>query len=157
MRNTIKWLMAALTLTACTSIDCPLDHTVEAKYKIMGDGAFTDTLYVATQRTDGIDSVLLNRLTATDSFYLPMSYAHEEDVYYYLLSDTLGHSTIDTVWISKTNQPHFTSIDCSASFFHTLTGVRNTRHAIDHIQIINKEVTYDATKTNIQIYLKNRM
>jgi hypothetical protein len=40
-------------------------------------------------------------------------------------------------------------------FFHTITGVRTTQHAIDSITIKNKNVTYDSSKANMHIHLRS--
>ena len=78
-----------------------------------------------------------------------MSYAQTEDV---LVFHT-GHLT-DTVVIEKTNEPHFESVDCGLNYFHTLTGVRYTRHALDSIVINHNQVNYDASQKHFFVYFK---
>ena len=60
----------------------------------------------------------------------------------------------DTVWVKKDDYPSFESVDCSAVFFHTLTGVRYTRNYIDSIVIKNPSVTYDPNTVHFYFYPK---
>ena len=148
---------------SCTSIDCPVQNTVSVNYGLMkGDGTAdtmgVDTLWAWTTRADGKDTLLLNRLCGTSAtkFTLPVSSNRPEDVFCLLLCDTTGNFWLDSVFVKKDDMPHFESVDCQASFFHTLTGVRCTHNALDSIVINNKSVTYDQTKTHIFIYIKPR-
>ena len=103
------------------------------------------------------DTVLINRLTQTDSLSLPMSYQRTEDIYYFtLVQKDTQLKTIDTLWVSKENLPHFESGDCNPVMFHTINGVRFTQHAIDDIQVNNNKVTHNDAKAHFLIYLKNR-
>ena len=74
-----------MTFGACTTFDCPLYNKVYAKVKLAGDvKTLADTLSVSIPRNmddDGSDTVVINRLTATDSLSLPMSYQRDEDIY----------------------------------------------------------------------------
>lgn len=150
-------------LFSCTSIDCPVQTTVSVKYALMkadgtADTLGVDTMWAWTTRTDGNDTLVLNRLcgTSATSFTLPVSINQPEDVFCLLLCDTTGNFWVDSVFVKKDDMPHFESVDCQAAFFHTLTGVRSTHNAIDSIVINNKSVTYDQSKTHIYIYLKSR-
>lgn len=137
-------------LSACSSVDCPLNNTVYANYKLMGAvKTLPDTLTISTVRSDGSDSVLINQQVNTDSFLLPMSCGHDVDELH-----LRTNSLLDTVWVTKTNTPHFESVDCGVAYFHVITGVRYTRHAIDSIAINHKEVNYDATQQHFHIYFK---
>ncbi len=53
-----------------------------------------------------------------------MSYANSADTLYFEVQDRLERVFKDTVIVAKDNQPHFESIDCSPSYFHTITGVK---------------------------------
>lgn len=137
-------------MAACSSIDCPLNNVVYTNYKLEGPvQTLPDTLTISTQRFNGMDSVLINQQVNTDSFSLPMSYGRPEDVLYF----HTGHLH-DTVWIEKTNEPHFESVDCGLNYFHTITGVRFTRHALDSIVINHNRVSYDVTQKHFYIYFK---
>ncbi len=149
MRKILFFGMLVL-LGACSSVDCPLNNVVYTNYKLCGAVAtLPDTLTISTTRVDGLDSVLINRQVNTDSFSLPVSYGNAEDVLFF----RTNHLS-DTVWVEKTNVPHFESVDCGLNYFHTITGVRFTRHAIDSIVINHKEVNYDASPKHFHIYFK---
>lgn len=146
----IAMLPLMLMVAACSSVDCPLNNAVYANYRLMGKvTTLPDTLTISTARANGADSILINLQVNTDSFSLPMSYGQDTDVLYFRTN-----SLVDTVWVDKTNRPHFESVDCGLNYFHTITGVRNTRHAIDSIVVNQKEVTYDATQKHFHIYFK---
>lgn len=143
-------VLPLLMLAACSSVDCPLNNTVYTNYKLMGNvTTLPDTLTISTTRHDGMDSVLINQQVNTDSFSLPISYGQDEDVFYFH-----ANALTDTVWVEKTNEPHFESVDCGLNYFHTLTGVRFTRHAIDSIVIHHKTVDYDVSSKHFYIYFK---
>ena len=71
----------AAMLGACSSIDCPLNSRVMTTCKF--DQVFNDTLTVSVKRSDGNDSVLMNRLYDADSLAIPMSYNHDSDMLYF--------------------------------------------------------------------------
>lgn len=165
MRYFIKTLMAAAataaTMSACSSVDCPLNNRVYASFRLAGDvDTLLDTLTISTQRTADNpeeDTVLVNRLTQADSLALPLSYSHDEDTFFFTLAkEGTGTQTTDTVWVAKSNEPHFESVDCNPSMFHTITGVRFTQHSIDDIKINYNKVTYNDAKAHFLIYLKSR-
>lgn len=146
-----------LMITACSSIDCPMDNLVYTQYQIAkADGktdTLSDTLTISTPRMDGRDSVLINRDVAITEFSLPISYAHPVDTFFFEMRDTATNSIfIDTVTVSKENQMHFESVDCAASYFHTLTSVSCTNHRIDSVKIINHDVNYETTKKHFKIF-----
>jgi hypothetical protein len=151
----IKWwkalpllLLGILFLHAsCSSIECPIQNTVFSVYSIKDGSAAADTLkdtiLIWTVRHDGKDTLLLyNRGVNLSTFNLPISYTNEEDtLYFYCWKD--NYAELDTVWIRKTNTPHFESVDCSASYFHEITSVRTTHHAIDSLIIHYPIVDYE--------------
>ena len=159
MRKIALLLVAVVAVIAsCSSIDCPLNNTVYTKYKL--DGTVTEltgcTMTVSTTKRDGEDSILINKDENVDSFILPMSYANSADTPYFEVQDRLERVFKDTVTVANDNQPHFESIDCSPSYFHTITGVKTTQHLIDSIVINHKDVNFDATKTHFLIYFGTR-
>ena len=125
-----------------------------------------DSLTVVTTRQDGYDvlvdittyddnkTTVLNRLVDRSDFSLPISYSHPEDVLYFCFKDSVK-TVVDTVWIKKDDIPHFESVDCSASFFHELKGVRFTRNAIDSLVLLNKSVTYDQETVHFRLVPKS--
>ena len=147
----LLWVCLVLIVASCSSVDCPLNNTVYANYVLRGPvTTMPDTLTILTHRQDGTDSILINQQVNTDSFTLPVSYAQTEDV---LVFHT-GHLT-DTVVIEKTNEPHFESVDCPATMFHTLQQVKCTHHRIDSVVINQNKVSYDAQKPHLLIYFKS--
>ena len=163
MRPLLRMLPLAAIMAACSSIDCPVENTVAVRYGVystdgIGEVADTlnDTLYVWTPRADGSDTLLLNRGVRLTQFSLPVSYQRPVDTLVFYIIDTLHVWTLDTVFLSKTDTPHFESVDCNAHFFHQLTGVRSTHQAIDTVFINNPSVNYDQTKTHLHIHFKDR-
>lgn len=146
-------------LTACSSVDCPVQNAVYTVYKVMkSDGTpdtLRDTLTVSTTRTDGSDSVLLNLSVNTTTFNLPVSYNEPEDTLIFELRGYEWQMT-DSVFVKKDNYPHFESVDCNISFFHSIRGVRWTRNFIDSIAINNQQVNYDPSPEHFHIYIKAR-
>ena len=126
MRRLLYLLIGVATLAACSTIDCPLNNTVYAKYVLRGPvTTLPDMLTISTMISGDSDSVLINQQENTDSFSLPMSYNRPEDV---LVMQT--NNLFDTIKVEKTNTPHFESVDCGVNYFHTITNVTYTRHAI---------------------------
>lgn len=173
-------LCSLFLINACSSIDCPLNNSVYTTYNLQKASGIADTLkdtlsVISLQTTTEQDPVLLNKLNNFSSFTLPISYSNEEDVLFFIytgtttISDTLyagtdsatvtatktSYALGDTVVITKTNRKHFESVDCTPSFFHTITGLNYTRNGIDSITINNPEVTYDTSKEQFHIYFKH--
>jgi hypothetical protein len=147
-----------LLATACASIDCPIQTAVYTVYSVKDGNEHADTLkdtiLVWTTRLDRKDTLLLyNRGVNLTTFNLPISYdAPEDTLYFYLWKE--DYDNLDTVWIAKTNTPHFESVDCKASFFHDITSVRSTHHGIDTIIINNPSVNYDPSTEHFHIHFK---
>ena len=158
MRKIIPIIVLALVaMVSCNSLDCPLNNTVYTKYRLAGDiTTLADTLTISTNRQEGSDSVLINKDVKVDSFILPMSYSQPEDSFFFETRNIDHKVYIDTVVVKKLDHPHFESVDCKPSFFHTITDVTTTHHRIDSIVINHKDVTYDETKPHFLIYFGNR-
>lgn len=154
MRKIVPLLFAILILAACTTLDCPMNNTVSARFCLKGPvDTLADTLTIAAIRTDGSDSTLFNRGVKTTYFLLPMSYSQDEDELRFEMIDTVTKQTVtDVVKIQKTNQPHFESVDCNPAYFHTITGVTHTKNGIDSIKINDPNVDTDETKEHLYIY-----
>ena len=166
----LLFVIVAVWLAACSSIDCPVQNIVSVQYEIRDKAgaalSIKDTLSVVTTRLDGSNvlldittlldgkNVILNKLIDKSAFSLPISYSHPEDVLFFCFTDTVK-TVVDTVWIEKDDIPHFESVDCSASFFHELKGVRFTRNAIDSLVLLNKSVTYDQETVHFRLVPKN--
>ena len=165
----LLFFFVVVWLTACSSIDCPVQNIVSVQYEIRdkaGDAlSIKDTLSVITTRLDGSNillditthlngqDVILNRLIDKSAFSLPISYSHPEDILFFCFTDT-AKTVVDTVWIKKDDIPHFESVDCSAAFFHRLTDVRCTHNYIDSLVIIEPSVDYDQTTVHFHLYPK---
>lgn len=149
-------MIGGLVLSGCTSIDCPLNNTVRAVWSL--DGAtLTDSLTVSTAHNEGNDTVLINRQTGVMTFQLPVSYGHDEDVFFFERSGNSGFHTVDTVTIGKEDLPHFESVDCNPTFFHILTSATTTQHGIDSVVVSEKNVNFDTSHAHLKIYFKSRL
>jgi len=153
-------LLLTAILTSCSTIDCPVQNTVNTYYalkdSVQGDYTLNgDTIDVYTRQRSGKDTLILNQLVNGSTFSLPIGYSNPEDTLYFKLRrDTV--ETVDTVWIKKENMPHFESVDCSAAYFHEITDIRYTAHGLDSIVINNHTVDYDAKAQHFYLYLKAR-
>ena len=170
MRKIIVMCLIGMAVAACTSIDCPVNNNVRAYYALMKadgkpDTLKTDTMWVWTPRVDGTDTVISRQIqgnlvlncffgSTASSFDLPISYTQPEDVLIMYMRNAKGENQ-DTVSIKKENIPHFESVDCNASFFHTLTDVRYTKNYIDSLVIKNPSVTYDSETVHFYLYPKS--
>ena len=154
----------SVVTSSCSSIDCPVANTVAVYYNLVQCSSageiipdtLKDTLWVWTQRSDGTDTLLLNRFQDNTSFSLPISYQYPEDMLVFARRDTTLAWTLDTVWLKKDDIPHFESVDCPAHFFHELTDIRCTHDGIDSVVVRNPSVTYNTDANNINIFFKKR-
>lgn len=142
--------------TACSSIDCPMNNLVLSSYKLKGNVTkLPGRLTVATEPQPYQDTIVINSLENTDSFSLPMSYTHKEDIIFFYLTLSDGTEMVDTITLSKEDRPHFESVDCNPVIFHTLKGIRFTRNTLDSAVINNPNVTYNERKANIYLYFRD--
>ena len=143
-------------ISACSSIDCPLNNIVQTAYKLQGDvTSLPYVLTVSVSRNDGNDTVVLNQVSKVDSFCLPISYRHPADTLYFDVSTTEGKQYLDTVIVEKEDYQHFHSVDCAGSFFHNLTSVTATHFTIDSITIHSSHVTNEINEAHLYIYFKS--
>ena len=153
---------AIAIMTACSSVDCPVENTVATVctlYRADGtrDTLRSDTLTITTHKFDGMDTTLLNRSIGTTTFQLPISYNNATDTLYLTLTDTTKTNNkiyFDTIYITKTNTPHFESVDCNLSYFHEITNIWHTHNRLDSIVINKPTVNYDLTNDHLRIYFK---
>jgi len=161
LHSLLPAILATLLLAAaaCDSADCPIQNRVYTAYSVIGADeqadTLRDTITVFTHKKDGKDTILYNMGYNLAAFNLPISYISSEDTLYFHQWRGTFDCT-DTVRIAKTNTPHFESVECSATFFHTITSVVSTHYGIDTIIINNKNVNYDATKKHFRIRFKAR-
>ena len=160
MMKRLSYLLLGALMVACSSVDCPVDSTVATLYQVRNsDGTeltLSDTVTVSMTRADGTDT-LFNKGIGISSFSLPISYSHPEDVLVFRFDNNNNDSlhVVDTVWIKKDDYPHFESVDCNTTYFHTITDVRFTRNYIDSIVINNPSVTYDSQTVHFYLYPKS--
>ena len=160
MIKRIPYLLLVVLMTACSSIDCPVDATVTTQYQIKNsDGTehtLSDTMTVISVRSDGKDTILYNKGIGISKFTLPVSYTHPEDVLVFQFDNNNNNLHItDTLWIKKYDYPHFESVDCNTTYFHTITDVKYTCNYIDSIVINNSSVTYDSQTVHFYLYPKS--
>ncbi|MBO4730272.1 MAG: hypothetical protein J5593_02245, partial [Bacteroidaceae bacterium] len=119
--------IAALLLAGCNGSDCPLNNTVRliCGFYNTTDGselAISDTLTISVR-----DSVILNRSTDSKTVSLPMSFSAVADTLVFLYTpDSSEVSAVDTLIVSKTNEPHVVSLECGTSVFHSITAISHT-------------------------------
>ena len=143
--------VGAAALAACDSIDCTLYNTVSLACSFYSEGQavkLTDTLTVSAL---GTDSILVNSLIGASKLELPLSYSQDADT---LVLRIYGeeYDLSDTLWVEKTNTPHFESPDCPTTMFYQIKSVRHTSTFIDSVTITRNLVDYDQTE-NIRIHL----
>lgn len=180
-RTLACFLMAAIAFAACSSLDCPMNNMIYATYALYKSDGSPDTLrdsltVITFQRDLKQDPVAVNSDANFSSIRLPISYEGKEDVFYFLrkgtvttidslyagtdsvrvMKNTETYVLLDTVTVSKTDRPHFESVECNPSFFHTLTGVQCTHYGIDSVVINHPDVNYDSTKEHLHIYFSHR-
>ena len=161
MRKIIPFVVfMVLAMVGCTTLDFLLNNlekaTLPQEAEVGDNKTLKDTLTISTKKIAGTDSVLINKDVNVDSFSLPMSYSLDEDVLFFEIHTLSKQVFKDTVTVSKENRSHFESVDCSPSFFHTITDVKTTHNYIDSIVINQKEVNYDASKAHFYIYFGSR-
>lgn len=159
--------LAALAMTACTSIDCSLDSVVVWTLTFC-DSKTEEPVKLPCSLTIDADGAgtLFNKGINISSMELPMSNTNEEDKLYLSWSlgngsdETAPYTATDVLTISHTNYGHFDAMDCPAAVFHTITGVKiESREAgnpfpiaIDSVSIIRSKVDYQDVE-NIRLYL----
>ena len=163
MRTIVIGILLIVAVISCTNIDCPVENTVMTSYGLRkSDGGVdtlgVDTMWVWMKRVDHTDTLFINSLCGANAtgFKIPISYTQPEDSIRIKVVDDSDNEWWDTICIKKDNMPHFESVDCQASYFHTLTGVKSTHHLIDTIVINNPDVNYDTSKQHLHLYLKAR-
>ena len=153
---------------SCSNIDCPLDNVVSMQcnlfsYETKSALTLTDELTVTPA---GRDTTLLNKASNIQSFLLPLKETAEgqqvaTDTLLLHFSNVAEQSATDTLFVSHMLHPHFESLDCPASVFHTITAVRTTSHplsemplTVDSVSLVRSIVNYDDVE-NIRIFLRS--
>lgn len=149
-------------VAACSNIDCPLDNVVLMQCNFYSSETqsplkLADSLSV---RLAANGLTVVNTSTGVEKFLAPLKDSGECDTLLLHFSNTQGQLATDTLVVEHRPQPHFESLDCPPSFFHTLTAVRATSHplaemplTVDSVSLIRPIVNYDDIE-NIRIYLR---
>lgn len=153
--------MLMVGLSACSNIDCPLDNVVSLQCNLY-DASTQSTLTlsdVLSVTPAGRDTLLLNQATGIKSFLLPLKEAGTQDTLLLHFANAQGAVQVDTLFVNHTPQPHFESLDCPSSVFHTLNAVRvsaqvSTNSAIvDSVSLVRPIVNYDDIE-NIRLFIR---
>lgn len=153
--------MLMVGLSACSNIDCPLDNVVSLQCNLY-DASTQSTLTlsdVLSVTPAGRDTLLLNQATGIKSFLLPLKEAGAQDTLLLHFANAQGAVQVDTLFVNHTPQPHFESLDCPSSVFHTLNAVRvsaqvSTNSAIvDSVSLVRPIVNYDDIE-NIRLFIR---
>lgn len=153
MRKAIVGFVLCIVLIAwigisCSNTDCVLTNTSYTNFVFYNErGQAVSLSGTISVTAAGTDSVLINQESNPKIFQLPLSYTNTEDTFIIHYTEKM----VDSVFVKHANIPYFISMECGTGMYHYLEGVRSTDNAIDSIQIIDPEVTYDA-KENIKIY-----
>ena len=149
-------------VSGCSNIECPLDNIV-----VMTCGLYSaDTHeHLKLQETLdvlplGKDTVLLNCASNITDFMLPLRQAADADTFLLRFTGRTGQVSTDTLIVFHTNTPHYESIECPATVFHTLTDVKWKHQegtdfplSIDSVALVRTVVNYDDVE-NLRIYLR---
>ena len=156
MKKIILFFSIVLILSACSTVDCPLNNRVMARYAFKkADGTpdtLRDSLTVKAIRMEN-DTLLLNSGIDLTAFDIAVSYTRKEDILGFTYKSDDGEISHDTLWIEKENYPHLESVECGPKFFHTITNLKYTRNRIDRIEINKKTVEYESSDEIFHIYL----
>lgn len=155
-------VIASLGLTACSSINCPLDNIVVwtmTFYDSETEEAIKLPTYLSVD-AEGAGNIY-NKGNGINLMELPMSISAPTDTLYLRWqTEEDAPAVTDTLYVSHTNDPHFEAIDCPAAIFHTITDVHLKPHAdadfpvsIDSVAILRHQVDYNDVE-NIRLYLR---
>lgn len=151
----LLFLLVLLAVTACTSIDCPANQSVNVRFVLKGEvDILRDTMTVRALRQDGTDTIVYNKGVNITFFSIRMSYTQDVDRLALLFKAQDGREWKDTISLSKTNTPHFEAVDCSPAYFHTLTDIHFTTRYISDAVINHPNVDYDTNNEHIYLYLR---
>ena len=90
-------IIIAIIFVSCSTMDCGLNSLVQTNYKLAGIvDTLNDTLTVSTNKSDGNDSVIYNKVVGIDRLIIPMSYQNDEDVFYFEIKHKSSTSFVQT-------------------------------------------------------------
>jgi len=148
-------LLFALFLVSCNEDGCTETTDVNMNvnfYSASTRNAFTiDTLSVL-----GIgqpkDSLLYDKSTSVKTIALPLHINDSTTAYLLKYGKSNGASVAltDTIRVFHQNRSQFISKECGCSVFATIDSVRFTRHRLDTVVVVNREITNQYTE-HVQI------
>lgn len=150
----IVLVVGTVLLGACTSLDCSIENMVQLNVSVP-DTISDDTLNVYTI-VNNADTALYTNGTHVTSLSLPMSYTQDADRYLFAFTDTAGVTLTDTVVVTKTNEAHFESVDCTPQFWHTIESATTTHNVLDSITINDPKVNNVSSIQHLILHLHNR-
>ncbi len=147
---------------ACEDDNCPPNALSRAVFSFVNQEGksitYTDTLSVigmVTPTVNGKDTVvydtIINKQVNTKTLSLPLSYGERTT---FILR--YGATATDTIYVTHRNTPYFTSIDCGAMMFHTVTGARAHTVLMDSLVLVNPNID-NYEKENFKIYFTTVM
>ena len=152
-------ILTTMVLYGCSSIECSLNGQVLCHYTILDADSKEDVVtcpltVTFLQTAFDCDTVYINHSTNVKAFDLPMSNAAETDMFAITLNVDENTTVADTVYVKKTNEPWFESVDCAARYNHKIEHVSSTHNFIDTLIVSNPKVSNDPTVKNINICLR---
>lgn len=147
-------LCLILAVSACDDSSCILYNSTYCECTFVNSEGMRvtilDTLTIRITRANGEDSILVNRSTRTNDLSLMLSTYKDVDSIYFDFTDSLGVTRHDTLFIAKTNDPHFESPDCGTTYFHDIQSVRASGPFIKGIEVVHPQVYYNS-QDNLKI------
>ena len=105
--------------------------------------------------------MLVNRAVGTGTLFLPLRNRTGQDTLLFQLKNIAGQAAEDTIFLTHSSSVHFEAVDCPASVFHNIEGVRWTSHplaelplTIDSVAVVRTTVDYDDIE-NLKIFLRS--
>lgn len=157
------WILLPIIIISCTEIECPMDNIV-----MMGAGLYDSETKKKINISEnlsitpvGKDTILLNQAQHINEFFLSLKHETHEDHFLLHFSNAKGEYGVDTLKVGHTATPHLESLDCPATYFHTINSVGWSSHplseiplTIDSVEISHPNVKYE-NQENIKIYLRS--
>lgn len=162
IRQMLCWA-AGLSLFGCANIDCPLDNQTEMQVHFYdaatrAEVSLSDSLTILGVKGDST-VLLYNRAYGVNSLKFPLNADSDRDTLLFRFISADG-TFVDTLYVDHRRQPHFESLDCPASMFHTLQQISVRAAAlpraslgIDSVSIVNPKVQYQDVD-NLKVYLR---
>lgn len=159
MKYRLYLIAMSLLLCACQENNCTMENSVVCRYSLLDsetgmESPLQDTLSIFTTKGKRI----INRAINTSELQLPMSHTLPCDTLLLHFTSETAQAT-DTIIVSKTNIPHFESLECGTSYFHEISNISlkprknpvDGLTTLDSVRIVNTHINYDQV-TNLHLY-----